>query len=256
MERSDIRRRARTQDGITRMAAVLLAGIVVLLVAIGIPVYRTYAERAAVYGCGVAVDKAQDMLDIQYIQARSLTLEEAQQIVDRSRISRDDLCPEGGEYLVLYDEGREQPFRVVCGLHDSDTAERTRLCAYRALERVRRAVRDAQALGDRWPESVTISLNGKEQTASLTLEKVGITRGTYTTQGYDGTVIFYGLAGYGGFAESGMDEGEVCWSCYADEDHCAIWEPADAWSSDWSGDSWEGVSELGIAEEGSYAVDD
>ena len=57
--------------------------------------------------------------------------------------------------------------------------------------------------------------------------------GTHASMEYDGTVIFYGLAGYGDYPVSDdTPEGSICFLCYADEAYCARWQAWDGWSGD------------------------
>ena len=120
--------------------------------------------------------------------------------------------------------------------HDKDTKERTRLNAAYALKQLRQKVDLEQKLGDLTPPEVTVVLNGKEYRALLTEQETGMKRGTATTSGVKGTVIRYALAGHGAFAEEvSLPEGSICYFCFADEAHCAIWKHREGWS----GDSYE-----------------
>ena len=48
-----------------------------------------------------------------------------------------------------------------------------------------------------------------------------------------GTVICYSITGHSDFgADSGLEEGQVWYFSYADEEHCANWKSDDGWSGD------------------------
>ena len=124
-------------------------------------------------------------------------------------------------------------YRVVCGLHDQDTKERTRLNASNALEQIEKSVKEERTLGVDYPDRVTVVINDKQYETILRDEESGLKRGTGATTGVKGTVIYYSITGHSEFGEdSGLKEGQVWYFSYADETHCANWSSIDGWSGD------------------------
>lgn len=221
--------------GIAALVVVLAVLVLVLAVIAAAPVYRNYREQADEIGCVSSLTSANNQLAIETLSEGDTTAGEAKAIVTRAMNGWDDLCPAGGTPYLVAAEG-DVPWRVVCGLHDKDTKERTRLNAAYALKQLRQKVDLEQKLGDLTPPEVTVVLNGKEYRALLTEQETGMKRGTATTSGVKGTVIRYALAGHGAFAEEvSLPEGSICYFCFADEAHCAIWKHREGWS----GDSYE-----------------
>ena len=221
--------------GIAALVVVLAVLVLVLAVIAAAPVYRNYREQADEIGCVSSLTSANNQLAIETLSEGDTTAGEAKAIVTKAMNGWDDLCPAGGTPYLVAAEG-DVPWRVVCGLHDKDTKERTRLNAAYALKQLRQKVDLEQKLGDLTPPEVTVVLNGKEYRALLTEQETGMKRGTATTSGVKGTVIRYALAGHGAFAEEvSLLEGSICYFCFADEAHCAIWKHREGWS----GDSYE-----------------
>ena len=221
--------------GIAALVVVLAVLVLVLAVIAAAPVYRNYREQADEIGCVSSLTSANNQLAIETLSAGEMTAGEAKAIVTKAMNGWDDLCLAGGTPYLVAAEG-DVPWRVVCGLHDKDTKERTRLNAAYALKQLRQKVDLEQKLGDLTPPEVTVVLNGKEYRALLTEQETGMKRGTATTSGVKGTVIRYALAGHGAFAEEvSLPEGSICYFCFADEAHCAIWKHREGWS----GDSYE-----------------
>ena len=219
-------------SGIAALVVVLAVLVLALAVIIAAPVYRARREQADEIGCVSSLTSANNQLAIETISAGEMTADEAKAIVTRAMNGWDDLCPAGGTPYLVAAEG-EVPWRVVCGLHDKDTKERTRLNAAYALKQLRQKVDLAQKLGDLTPPEVTVVLNGKEYRALLTEQETGMKRGTATTSGVEGTVIRYALAGHGAFTEDiSLPDGSVCYFSFADEEHCAIWKHREGWSGD------------------------
>lgn len=222
-------------DGIAALVVVLAVLVLALAVIAAAPVYRNYREQADEIGCVSSLTSANNQLTIETLSRGDTTAGEAKAIVTRAMNGWDDLCPAGGTPYLVEAEGGA-PWRVVCGLHDKDSGERTRLNAAYALKQLRQKVDLEQKLGDLTPPEVTVVLNGKEYRALLTEQETGMKRGTATTSGVKGTVIRYALAGHGAFAEEvSLPEGSVCYFSFADEEHCAIWKHREGWS----GDSYE-----------------
>ncbi|MBR2528840.1 MAG: hypothetical protein IKE58_10275 [Blautia sp.] len=79
------------------------------------------------------------------------------------------------------------------------------------------------------PDSVMITLNGKDLKCIRVKKEVWIRRGTRTTSGYNGVIAFFGLGGEGDFADKGK-KGEICYFAYADEEEYAVWRSDDGWT--------------------------
>ena len=221
--------------GIAALVVVLAVLVLALAVIAAAPVYRNYREQADEIGCVSSLTSANNQLAIETLSGGDTTAGEAKAIVTRAMNGWDDLCPAGGTPYLVAAEG-EVPWRVVCGLHDKDTKERTRLNAAYVLKQLRQKIDLEQKLGDPTPSEVTVELNGKEYQALLTDQETGLKRGTSATSGVRGTVIYYSLAGYGEFTEDiSLPVGSVCYFSFADEEHCATWKH----QRGWSGDSYE-----------------
>ena len=221
-----------SRSGITRAAYLLIILIILMLILISIPAWKYYQNRAAELGCGSSLNSANHQLSIEYLAGRKITPETAKEIVTVAMDGWDDLCPGGGTpYLV--EEESEVGYRVVCGIHDKDTKERTRLNAANALEQIEKSVKMEKTLGNNYPDLVKVVLNGKEYEAVLTDKESGLKRGTGATTGVKGTVIYYSITGHSDFGvDSGLTEGKVWYFSYADEEHCANWNSIDGWSGD------------------------
>lgn len=218
--------------GITRAAVILIILIVVLTGLILIPSWKYYQNRAAELGCGSSLNTANHQLSIEYLGGREMTPDMAKQIVKISMDGWEDLCPGGGTPYLVEDE-TEVGYHVVCGIHDRDTKERTRLNASNALGQIEKAVAAERTLGVNYPENVTVALNGKEYEADLVDKESGLKRGTGATGGVKGTVICYSIVGHSEFGkDSGEKDGQIWYFSYADEMHCANWNSKDGWSGD------------------------
>lgn len=223
------------RNGIAAVIVVLAVLVLVMVVVIAVPVYRDYREQADEIGCVSSLTSANNQLSIEYLSSGELTADEAKAIVTKAMNGWDDLCPAGGTPYLVETEG-EVRWRVVCGLHDKDTKERTRLNAGYVLKQLRKKIDLEQKLGNSTPSEVTVELNGEEYQALLTDQETGLKRGTSVTSGVKGTVIYYSLAGYGAFTEDiSLPDGSICYFSFADEEHCASWKH----QRGWSGDSYE-----------------
>ena len=162
------------------------------------------------------------------------TAKDAKDLVTYAMNGWDDLCPGGGTvYVVENKNDWEIPYDVVCGLHDEDTKEATRLNASYVLYQIEEAVRQARAKGEAYPASVTVELHHRELTALLVDDFTGLRRGTATTKGVEGIVAYYSIVGHSDFgADSGLAEGEVWYFSYADEEHYAAWSSKQSWTGD------------------------
>lgn len=229
MDHRRARRSRATRGGVNRVVAVLLALVAVMLVVVAIPVWNAYSREAQRLACEQAMASARDGLIIEYLYRwEESSVEEAMVTLDQVMPARPDLCPSGGTiYLVKNDKGIYEPY---CGLHDRDQKQRVRLNASRAMELLAEARRWALRESDEEPESLTISLNGRDLECVRVQAEERLRRGTATTDGYDGTVAFYGLAGEGDFSTENAKAGEIAYFIYADENYCAVWRAAQQWT--------------------------
>ncbi len=221
--RRAILRKLHSRRGINRLIALLTVLVLVMAVVVSIPVYRSYKERADKLGCTVALKKAQDMLDVEFLWNYSLSHEEAIAVVERSKWEQDSLCPAGGDYFLVDRRDSDQGYRVTCGLHEDDTYLRTRLNAYHVFElledelftRTRRGI-------DPPEESVTFTVNGEELEVIRLSGDNGLRRGTSVSIDFKGIVCYFSLS----------SSGSVNWFVYADTNHAAVWRPGDGWTGD------------------------
>ena len=218
-----------TLGRVNRVVAALLALIAVMLVIIAIPAWQHFKERSQIIACEQAMKSAEDGLIIEYLNRfKEDSVEDAMKTLDIVMVARPNICPSGGEvYLIRNDLGIYQP---LCGLHDPDAQYRARLNASRAKELLTENRRLTLRVVDDEPESLTIQLNGQPLTCVRVQAEEPLRRGTATTDGYDGVVAFYGLAGEGDFSTEGVADGDICYFIYADEKYCAIWRAEDGWT--------------------------
>ena len=219
------------QRGVSRLAAVLLVLIGVMLVLIAIPGYRVFRYRSEKTACEQAMKSARDGLIIEYLSRwKEGSVEEAMKTLDEVLPERPDICPAHGTvYLIKNDKGIYEP---ICGLHETDRKLRVRLNASRAMSLLSEGLKAARDNDEENPESVEIFLNGKPLTCVRVGEKLDLRRGTATTNGYKGIVAFFGLEGDGSFNTGKVNAGDICYFVYADEDHAAVWRADDGWTGD------------------------
>ena len=221
------------RGGINRVVAILLVLIGVMLVIIALPAWDDLRMLSQVLSCEQAMKSAKDGLIIEYLSRyKEGSVKDAMKTLDQVMVARPNICPAGGEvYLIKNEEGIYEP---LCGLHDRDDRRRTRLNGSRALELLWEARRQALRLSDgAEPRSVKITLNSMPLSVVRVQKRERLRRGTGTTDGYEGTVAFYGLAGEGDFpVTDGVKAGEIFYFLYADENHCATWRADDGWSGD------------------------
>ncbi len=224
-----------SRRGISRAVAILLILIAVMLVLISGPAYRAYKYHADELGCAASLKTASDSITIDFLfNGEPIATDDISDILGETMPGRDKLCPAGGTvYLIPLENGT---YELVCGLHGKDARQRTRLNASYALERLRDALLELRKQGEPIPETVTVMLNGQELPCVYTTEALNIKRGTKTTEGYEDTVAFFGVAGEPGWEDAVAGKGEVCYFAFADEDYCALWR----FNNGWTGDSYEG----------------
>ena len=217
------------RGGINRIVAVLLALIAVMLVVIAIPAWEAYRERAQVLACEQALNSARDGLIIDFLsRGQAGTVQSAMATLDEVMPERANLCPSGGTvYLVRDARGIFEP---ICGLHDPDAKQRARLNASRALDLLKEDLRKERRASGGEPEAVEIQLNGQPLSCVRVQKEEPLRRGTRTTNGYDGVVAFYGLAGEGDFSADEARQGAICYFIYADEDYCVVWREEEGWT--------------------------
>ena len=231
------------RGGVNRVIALLLAAIAVMLVVVLLPAWDDLRLLSQRLSCEQAMKSAKDGLIIEYLgRFKEGSVQDAMNTLDQVMIARPNICPAGGEvYLIKNDQGVYEP---LCGLHDRDERRRVRLNASRALELLREARRIALRNNKGVePDAVNIRLNSMELSCVRVQQAQKLRRGTGTTDGFDGVVAFYGLAGEGDFpagedakVEAGEDAkveaGDIFYFVYADEEHCAIWKANEGWTGD------------------------
>lgn len=200
-------------------SALLLIAVIALMVIIAIPIAQRYPARSEDAACALAIASAQRKIDESEVLAGGeLSAEEARLAATQAVKDWDELCPSGGDCYLLPKQGG---YTVVCALHTDDAKLRTRLNADRALTKLREALDAERLLGRAAPETVSVTVNGEELPVLLTWAETGLTRGTLSTPGYEGTVAFY------------MTDGaDVVYFSYADEAHCANWSDGAGWTGD------------------------
>lgn len=244
------RKCADRRGGLNRLIAILLALIAALSISIALPFAASYRERASEFACMMARNKAQSMVAIETMFSDwDLSVQEAAAAVDQSKYRRDNLCPDGGDYFIVWMEQANRQYadthyKVVCGLHDDDAQERTRLCSGLALSRLLKELESRRKRGDIAPDSVTVRLNGRPLVCRRTEGNPGLQFGTGSDIDQQGTVCYYALMGdeaYRAALEesegvdfSGLREGEVWYFGYANPDCASVW----TYGKSWSGDAW------------------
>ena len=220
------------RGGVNRVVAILLVAIAIMLVIILIPAWDDLRLLSQRLSCEQAMKSAKDGLIIEYLSRyKEGSVQDAMNTLDQVMIARPKICPAGGEvYLIKNSQGIYEP---LCGLHDRDMKRRVRLNASRALELLREARRIAlrNSRGAE-PDAVNIVLNSMELPCVRVQQTQKLRRGTGTTDGFDGVVAFYGLAGEGDFPAEDVEAGDIFYFVYADEYHCAIWKANDGWTGD------------------------
>ena len=230
MDYKHIPRAAR--GGVNRVVAILLALIGVMLVIIAIPAWNRYRERAEVIACEQALKTARDGLIIDYLgRFQEGSVQDAMATLDEVMPARPKICPSGGTiYLIRNSKGIYEPY---CGLHNPDEKQRVRLNASRAMDLMQESRRTALKWNKVEPESVQIELNSLPLECVRVPKKQLLRRGTATTDGFEGVVACYGVAGDGDWpVTKAAPRGELCYFVYADENHCAIWQAENGWTGD------------------------
>lgn len=246
------RRLADTRGGINRLVAILLVLVIIMLVVVSIPALRWYHDQSERHACEAAMDTAWRKMAEDYIINGSIKVDEVKAAVGYAMNGWDDICPGGGKvYLVKTRNNRSAgqdkaagnlPYELVCGKHDKDEKLRTRLNADDILRQLQEQMFQLNRDGkEHYPQTLTVTYNGKKLTAELVDRETGLKRGTSTTSGLEkkNAVAYYSIVGHSAFGEdSGKNKGEIWYFSFADELHCANWRSDDGWT----GDSFRGLS--------------
>ena len=223
--------RHKSRGGVNRVIVILLVLIAVMLVLIAMPSWDSFREQSERIACEQAMKTARDGLIIDFFDNwEAGSVEDAMLTLDEVMPARANICPSGGTVYLI--RGANRIFEPICGLHDTDVKRRTRLNASRAMELMTEALNTARKRSSKEPDSVKITLNGQTLEIERVAKKPRLRRGTATTNGFEGVVAFYGLAGEGDFADVDAKSGMVCYFIYADEDYCATWRLDDGWTGD------------------------
>ena len=223
-----------SKNGISRAVVIVIISVIVLLIAAIIPLAIYHKQISDKIGCTQAMDSGTRQLYDAYLMGDVRSVEDAKAVVTRAMNGWDDLCPGGGTVHIVYDKTAEKPYRLACGIHDTDTVERTNLNAKYVLEQLIEKLEILQAKGEQYPESIPVKLNSIEYTAVLTDKESGFYRGSYNTPGAEEeTLIFYAIAGHSDFGkEYGAKDGDICYFSFVDPDHVANWNAQSGWSGD------------------------
>lgn len=253
-----IQKKVRSNCGLARIHVLLLILCSLLLIVVLTPVYKAYRYHGQWLACAATLrvvngDFIADLLD----KGEAIPVDEAPGNLVALPPGSEGCCPSGGS--VYFQEGENDVWKAVCGLHDTDRAKRTRLNSSYVLNQVYKKVQEEQRQGNMYPEEVTVVLNSSEIVCRLVTEETDIPGGTETTKEYQGTVAFYGIAGHGTFKSNGRvgkaggsrpesgrlqlnkdgaAEGEICYFCFADEHYNAEWRVDDGWSGKSYGDRY------------------
>ena len=223
-----VKRKLNSIPGLARIHVILIVIIAVLVVIIAIPLVKTYIYHGEWLLCADSLRVVNGVLTVESIgEGEDIPLDAAEGVLSATLPGRDDYCPAGG--TVYFTEQDNNIWKAVCGKHDSDHALRTRLNAAYVLSQLREELREALRDGA-IPDKLTVRFNSSLYECRLVTEETGITRGTSSTRGYSGTVIFYGISGTGEFEDNSAGEAQICYLCFADEDYSASWSATKGWT--------------------------
>lgn len=252
MSRKVIQKLHSQRGEMSRMLALMLVLVGVMLVVVLIPSIRWMNEQAELHACEAAMDTAWRKMAEDYLINSTMKIEDVKAAVGYAMNGWDDICPSGGKvYLTTTRSNNKSsqdkaagklPYELVCGKHDRDTKRRTRLNADDILRQLREALRQSVRDGEPYPQELSVTYNSKPLTAVLVDQKTGLKRGTSTTAGLEKetAVAYYSIVGHSDFgADSGVEEGELWYFSFADRNHCANWVSGEGWT----GDSYEGLSQ-------------
>lgn len=208
-------RKLNSRSGVNRLIAVLTLLVAVLAVIVLVKPVRDWLWHGSSDSCDLAVRRTEDLLRQEFLLGEITDEESAVELMK----AKGSFCAAGGELYLIWDEDDPSRLEVVCGIHDSDTERRTRLNSRSAFDRVNAVLEASVRLEHPIPDPLEIVLNGKTLVAERTTEEPPLRRGTRSTPGYKGTVIYY-------IAD---DNGNMTYFCYADEDHCWRWRAGTGW---------------------------
>ena len=217
--------RSRRTAGYSLVIIILvILAVILALIAIGIPVFQSYKKKQDKIGCMSAMDSAKRQVIYEYInRGGDMTGQEAVGTAAYAMLGFTDLCPGGGTVYLIDETAKGGAYEITCGLHESDDCLRTRLNAGYVLGQIEDYVGNLKPAEEDEPDAIEVTLNGAKLTAEATDEDLSFKRGTATTMGYEnkGTLVYYRLENY-----------EVVYYCFVDEDHVAYWEKDTLWRGD------------------------
>lgn len=227
-----LQKKLRSRRGISVLTVIMLVLVLIMAVVISIPTVQYYKRRADAIGCATGLDTARRQLAAHVMATDSInSVEDAKKFVGYVMDGWDDLCPGGGNIYIVERKNDDFPMDLVCGMHGSDAKQRTRLNASWVKDQIEEALRKAKEKGDQRLTSITLTLNGEEVEALLTDDVTGWRRGSSSTTGLNGTMIRYGVAGYGIFGkEYHRSYGSLCYLSFVDDLYCANWSSIDGWT--------------------------
>ena len=208
------------EKGVSRVLWLLLFVVLILAVMLVLPVFQNQEKKAEDYACTLAVRRAQEAVIVEYLSNTDLTRDQAAIVVDKTKLTDDNLCPSGGDYFLVQENGA---WRVMCGLHEDDTSLRTRTNAAHVLEMLEEHLEARRRLEMSLDEAgIILILNGAPLDVIRLAGDNGLRRGTDYSIDFDGVVCFFSL----------NDEGDIAWFVYADPNHAAVWKRTTGWSGD------------------------
>jgi hypothetical protein len=237
---SRIKSKMKDDHGLTILTWITLVAVVALSITAALPALKEYRRRVNATICEQGMDTCRREITTEFISNfnQQGTPEEAKALITKVMLGWDDLCPDLGTCHII-PKSQGMPYDIICGLHNPDTKQNTRLNADYVLEQLKTNLAAAQKSGTQYPESLTYTLHGKERTAYLIDQQSGLKWGTDLNSSYDGIVAFYSVVGHSSFgADSGAEDGTLWYFSYADEKHCANWNI----NENWTGDSYRGLS--------------
>lgn len=212
----------RSVRGVSRLAAILAGLILVLVVLISIPTIKYYYDESQRVGCRDALSSANRIIKEEYmLDGFQNSAEAARDAAEKAMLGWTDMCPAGGSVYLAERPGTNVGYEVVCGMHDPDAKERTRLNASNAMKQLEQTIRSCVLTKKDIPDTITVQINSKDLIAQRTDEDTNIKRGTSSTSGVSGTVLFFSV-----------EDNRLSYLCYADEDHCAVWRLDNGWTGD------------------------
>ena len=208
------------EQSVRRLIWLLIFVVLLLAVMVVLPLIQSREGKAEAYTCTLAIRRAQDAILVEFLSNPELTEQEAYVVVDESKLEREDLCPSGGDYYLVPQDGGS--WRVTCGLHEEDTKLRTKINASRVLTLVQNQLANRKRLEMSMDQSLILNINGKPLDVVMLAGDNGLRRGTDYSIDFDGVVSFFSL--------NASDE--INWFVYADANHAAVWKINNGWSGD------------------------